>query len=184
MKILGGEFKTRNIFVPKGIRPVSLRVKKSCFDILKDELEGKRVLDLFAGSGSLGIEAISRGASEATFTDSSPKCIVAIKKNLSSFAINDKSRTYIRNYLQAIKGFAAKKEQFDIIFLDPPYYKGMLRKALQALEEYDIVAPSGYLVAFCYRKDEILEQSEKFTIIVDKKYGQTIVLIYKKEALS
>ena len=184
MKILGGEFKARNITVPQGVRPVSLRVKKSCFDILKGELEQKRVLDLFAGSGSLGIEAISRGARQAVFTDSSPKSIAVIRKNLSSFAINDKSKTYVKKALAAIKGFAAKNEQFDIIFLDPPYYKGMLRKALQALEEYDIVAPSGYLVCFCYRKDEILEQSDKFTVVVEKKYGQTIILIYKKEALS
>jgi 16S rRNA (guanine966-N2)-methyltransferase len=180
MKILGGEFKSRNITVPREVRPVSLRVKKACFDILRGELEGKKVLDLFAGSGSLGLEAISRGANEAVFIDSNPRCIAVVRKNISSFAIDHKSRTYVKNALQAIKSFSVRKEQFDIIFLDPPYYRGEIRKTLQALEEYDIVANSGYVVAFCYWKDEALEQSEKFTIIVDKKYGQTIILIYKK----
>jgi len=180
MKILEGEFKARNIVVPRGVRPVSLRVKKACFDILRGELEAKTILDLFAGSGSLGIEAISQGAAQATFVDFNPKCIAAVRRNISTFAIQSKSRSYIKKGLAAIKYFFAYKEKFDIIFLDPPYYKGLLRKTLQALEEYDILTPSGYVVAFCYHKDEILEQSEKFTIVVNKKYGQTIILIYKK----
>ncbi len=180
MKILGGEFRSRNIIVPQGIRPVSLRVKKACFDILKGELEGKRVLDIFAGSGSLGLEAISRGAKDAVFIDSNPKCITAVRKNISSFAIDYKSRSYVKNSLQAIKNFSADSEKFDIIFVDPPYYRGEVRKTLQALQDYDILANSGYVIAFCYWKDEALEHSEKLTLIVNKKYGQTIILIYKK----
>jgi len=84
MKILGGKLRGRNIIVPSGIRPVSLRVKKSCFDILRGEIRGKRILDLFGGSGSLGIEALSQGAKEAIFLDSDRRCVAAIRKNLVS----------------------------------------------------------------------------------------------------
>jgi len=179
MKILAGELKKRNIVVPRGIRPVSLRVKKSCFDILADEIRGKRVLDLFAGSGSLGIEALSRGAEKAVFLDSNQRSILAIKKNIYSLKIAKKAQVYLRESLAGIKKLAANNVIFDVIFVDPPYYKGLLIKALQALEEYDILATSGYIVAFCYSKDKYLIESNKFEVIFQKNYGQTALLIYK-----
>lgn len=180
MKILGGDFRSRDIIVPEGIRPVSLRVKKSCFDILRGEIEGKKVLDLFAGSGSLGIEAVSRGAERCVCVDYGKNCVAAIKKNFCSLDIKIQVRIYLKDVIAAIKYLFGHKEKFDIIFVDPPYYKGMLIKALQALEEYDILAFSGYIVAFCYVKDEFVKESSKFSLIMDRKYGQTQVLIYRK----
>ena len=180
MKIAAGKFKGRNITAPLGIRPLSIRVKESCFNILKGEVEGKRVLDLFAGSGSLGIEAISQGAKEAHFVEIKKKCLKVIEKNLKSFTIVSEARTYQKDALSAIKDFSCYKEQFDLIFLDPPYNEGLLIKALQLLEEYAILAPSGYLVALCCQKDEFLEESSKFSLIVNRRYGQTRLLIYRK----
>ena len=179
MRILAGELKARNITVPLGIRPVSLRVKKSCFDVLADEIRAKSVLDLFSGSGSLGIEALSRGAKKVVFMDSNQSCILAIKENIHGLRIADRAQVYFRESLAGIKKFAANNVIFDLIFLDPPYYKGLLIKTLQALEEYDILATSGYLVAFCYSKDKYLTKSNKFEIIFQRKYGQTVLLIYK-----
>ena len=180
MRILGGKFKGRNIAVPPNIRPVSLRVKKSCFDILKDEVSEKRVLDLFAGSGSLGIEALSRGAGEAVFVDSNSKCVAAIRKNLSSLGVSFQEKVFLKDSASGIKDFFTYRENFDLVFLDPPYYQSLLTKTLQLLEVYDIVTPSGYIIAFCYTKDDFVQTGERFSLIVNKKYGQTLLLIYRK----
>jgi 16S rRNA (guanine(966)-N(2))-methyltransferase RsmD len=181
MKILGGKFKGRNLLVPSGIRPVSLRVRKSCFDILRGEVEGRRALDLFAGSGSLGIEALSQGASEALFVDSSQASVAAVRKNLTTLKIDPREKVLLKDSASAIKDFHAYRVSFSLIFLDPPYYKGLLTKALQLLEEYDIVSPSGYIVAFCYVKNDFIQARKGFSLIVQRKYGQTLLLIYRKD---
>jgi len=184
MKILKGELKGRNLLVPKGVRPVSVRVKKSCFDILGQELENSRVLDLFAGSGALGIEAISLGAGSVEFNDSNRGCISVIKKNIAALRVESKAEVGQKDAFSAVKDFATYKRQFDLIFLDPPYHKGMLIKALQLLEGYDILAPCGYLIALCYSKDEFIEDSSKLALIVNRKCGQTRLLIYRNDEKS
>jgi len=181
MRILGGKFKRRNIIVPSGIRPVSLRVKKSCFDILKGEIQDKRVLDLFGGSGSLGIEALSQGAKEAIFLDSDRRCVAVIRKNLTSLGLSPQQKVILKDSASGIKDFSTYKERFDIIFLDPPYHSGLLTKTLQLLEEYDIVSPSGYIVIFCYTKDDFVQARRGFSLIIEKKYGQTLFLIYRRD---
>ena len=180
MKIFGGKFKGRNIIVPSGIRPVSLRVKKSCFDILREEIQGKRILDLFGGSGSLGIEALSQGAKEAIFLDSDRHCVAIIRKNLTLLGLSPQQKVILKDSASGIKDFFTYREKFDIIFLDPPYHGGLLTKALQLLDEYDIVAPSGYIVTFCYAKDDFVQTGRRFSLIVEKKYGQTLVKIYRR----
>ncbi len=180
MKIFGGTLRGKNIIVPEGIRPVSLRVKKSCFDILRGEFDGSVILDLFAGSGSLGIEALSQGASRAIFIDADKKSVKAVNRNIAELGLEDKGKVHRKDGIEAIKDFSVYREKFNIIFLDPPYYKGMATKSLQALKEYDILTPSGYIVVFCYRNDDFLDSSEEFSLIVQRKYGQTFLLIYVK----
>ena len=180
MKIFGGKFKGKDIVVPIDVRPVSLRVKKSCFDILRGEVEAKRVLDLFGGSGSLGIEALSQGAKDAIFLDSSRRCVSAIRKNLAFLGLDSKEKVILKDSLSAIKDFFIYRESFDIIFIDPPYHSGLLTKSLQLLEEYDIVSPSGYVVVFCSTKDDFVQASKGFSLIVERKYGQTLFLIYRR----
>ena len=155
-------------------------MKKSCFDILRGEFPGKRVLDLFAGSGSLGIEALSQGAQEALFVDSNPRCVAAIRDNLSGLGLVFREKVFLKDSASGIKDFCTYKESFDLIFLDPPYHRELLTKTLQLLEQYDIVTPSGYVAAFCYAKDDFAQTGEKFSLIVNKKYGQTLFLIYRK----
>ncbi|MCM8831769.1 MAG: 16S rRNA (guanine(966)-N(2))-methyltransferase RsmD [Candidatus Omnitrophica bacterium] len=179
MKVISGFFKGRNLFCPKGIRPSTFTVKKACFDILKDEIVDKNILDLFAGSGSLGIEALSLGAKSAVFVDINKRCVEAIKKNLSLLKITNKTMLYQKDAIKAIKDFFKKGILFDIVFLDPPYYKGVLRKVLQNLEVCDIVTPFGYLVCFCYVKDDVKKVIMNFSLILEKNYGQTLLLIYK-----
>lgn len=181
MKVLSGKLRGRKIVAAKDTRPVSERIRKSCFDILGPEVKGRRVLDLFAGSGSLGIEALSRGASQVVFIDSNLAALAATKKNLVSLGLEAQTQAYLKDAFLAIRDFWAKKASFDLIFLDPPYYKQMLTKSLQQLSEYDIVSPSGYIVAFCYEKDDFVTEISDFSLRVKKKYGQTLLLIYAKD---
>ncbi|MEM7816402.1 MAG: 16S rRNA (guanine(966)-N(2))-methyltransferase RsmD [Candidatus Aenigmatarchaeota archaeon] len=180
MKVLKGEFSRTNLVVPSNTRPVSLLVKKACFDILREDIEGKKVLDLFAGSGALGIEALSRKAEEASFVDIKKSAISAIKKNLSFCKASLRAKIYFKDAFRAIKDFFIKKESFDLIFVDPPYHKGFLRKALQVLDEYDILSPSGYIIGFCDHKEN-LPKLIYLNLIFKKKYGQSLLLIYCKE---
>jgi len=184
MKIFGGTFKGKNIIVPKSVRPVSLRVKKSCFDILREEFKERAILDLFAGSGSLGLEALSHGSSNVVFVDADKASVKIINRNIIDLGLTDRSRVNLKDAVAAIGDFAVYREKFDIIFLDPPYYQGTVTKALQALREYDILTPSGYIVAFCYRDDDFLDSGEQFSLIVKRRYGQTFLLIYAKHEKS
>jgi 16S rRNA (guanine(966)-N(2))-methyltransferase RsmD len=181
MKILSGSLKGRNIICPAAIRPVSLMVRKACFDILGSEIKGSHILDLFAGSGSLGLEALSRGAGRVIFVDNNSDCITVIEKNIISLDLSQKAQFYLKDALRMVEDAFLVKKRFNFIFLDPPYHLGLARKALQTLEEYDILTPSGYILVFCYLKDVFVEKSNHFELISQRKYGQTLLLIYRKE---
>lgn len=180
MQVIRGKFKRKVLSVPDGIRPTSLRLKKSIFDILGDEVVGLSVLDLFAGSGSLGIEALSCGAKEAVFIDNQKQCIDRISSNIKLLNIEGKACGYIKDVTRSIEGFLRLNERFSLIFIDPPYYAGVAKKTLQALSEYDILSPSGYIVALCSNKEEIADKYRLFSLVVSKKYGQSRLLIYRK----
>ena len=180
MKVIKGVFKNRSLSVPSNVRAVLLRVKKSLFDVMRDEIEDKTVLDLFSGSGSLGIEALSLGAEKVVFVDINSACLKTVQKNLSSLKLLPKTEMILKDAFKAIKDFSLKKEIFDIIFLDLPYYKGIVRKTLQALNEYDILSPRGLIAITCYYKDSLEIAYKNFSQIFFKNYGQTRVLIYRK----
>ncbi|MCD6584062.1 MAG: 16S rRNA (guanine(966)-N(2))-methyltransferase RsmD [Candidatus Omnitrophica bacterium] len=180
MKVIRGIFKNRYLTVPKGIRAVSLRVKKSLFDLIREEVAEAKVLDLFSGSGSLGIEALSLGASEVVFVDIKKSSIDTIYKNLATLKASPKATLVLKDAFKAIKDFYAQEEKFDIIFLDPPYYKDLSTKSLQTLDEYDILASHGLVITVCYYKDNIDREFRSFSKVLSKKYGQTLLLIYKK----
>jgi len=184
MKILKGSLRNKSILLPASIRATSSRVKKSLFDVLGDELEGARVLDLFAGSGALGIEALSQGADQAVFVDFKPASLTTIKKNLASLKLTGRTEVILKDATKAIKDFKAKSVYFDVVFLDPPYYKGILRKTLQTLDDYDIVNAFGYIVCLGYYKDEVLREGKHFSLIFANRYGQTLLLIYRYNAES
>jgi 16S rRNA (guanine966-N2)-methyltransferase len=181
MKVIKGILKNRSLLIPPHIRPLSLRVKKSLFDIMRDQIEGSTILDLFSGSGSMGIEAISLGAESVTFVDIKKACVTTIQKNLSALKVLPKGRLVLKDAFQAIRNFAARGEKFDIIFSDPPYYKGFTIKILQTLDEYDIVSPHGYIILTCYDKDETGDSFSRFSKISSKHYGQTVIVTYQKK---
>ncbi|MCF7870520.1 MAG: 16S rRNA (guanine(966)-N(2))-methyltransferase RsmD [Candidatus Omnitrophica bacterium] len=181
MQVLAGKLKGRKIEAPLGIRPVSQRLKKSCFDIITELVEAKTVLDLYAGSGALGIEALSQGAAQAVFVDKSKRSLKAVSNNLTGLKLKGQAKVYCKKSPLAVKYFYRKGSFFDIIFLDPPYSQGLLTKSLQLLESYDILARPGYLIGFCSKKDNYNKEYSKFFLILDRGYGQSRLLIYRKK---
>ncbi|MBN2483404.1 MAG: 16S rRNA (guanine(966)-N(2))-methyltransferase RsmD [Candidatus Omnitrophica bacterium] len=179
MKILKGEFKNRSIIVPGKTRPVALRVKRSLFDILQDVIPESHVLDLFAGSGALGIESVSQGAHHAVFVDSGLSPVKTIRQNVNSLKIAHKTKVICKDALAVVKRFHERGDHFDIIYADPPYYQGLTRKTLHTLEAYDILTPRGFVVVTCFYKDIFDSQFTHFQEISRRSYGQTVIIVYQ-----
>ncbi|MFC1509588.1 16S rRNA (guanine(966)-N(2))-methyltransferase RsmD [Candidatus Omnitrophota bacterium] len=182
MKIISGRFKSRILCMPKDIRPTSDKVRGAVFEILKDRMEGARFLDLYCGSGAIGVEAFSRGASKVSFVDNDFKCIKALKKNLASLDILDLSSIdiYKKNVLKALREFETKSMSFDVIFLDPPYYKDIAKNTLIGLTECDILARNAIIVAEAYKKEALPDEIGLLRKIRTRKYGDTKLEFYCK----
>ena len=135
------------------------------------------VLDLFAGSGSLGIEALSWGAERAVFVDIKKSSLDAVRKNLASLGQVNFGEVYLKDSLSAVKDFHWQKRRFGLIFLDPPYYKGLITKSLKILEAYDIVEPSGFVVSLGWRKESA--ENKGFLCVFERQYGGRLVRVLK-----
>lgn len=182
MRIIGGEYKSRTILMPKGvdIRPTQDKVREAVFNILGD-VSGKRVLELFAGSGAFGIEAISRGARDVTFVDNNFKCSQTIKSNLESLGVNESKYDIIRaNALGMLPRLAKQEEKFDIVFLDPPYYKTIAKNCLINIDAYDILSPVGLIIIEHFKKDALDAELERLVFVDQRRYGDTVISIYRK----
>ncbi len=184
MRIIAGRFKSRLIHSPKGVdlRPTADRVKESLFGILGGFIIDKDALDLFSGTGNLGIEALSRGARSCVFVDSHRPCIAVIKQNLQSLGIQEGVEVKFKDAFKYIGEANAKGIMFDTIFLDPPYYKDLIKKSLLSLDNYNIIKALGIVVAEHYKRDDLPDPGElnKLALFRQEKYGGTILSFYKK----
>lgn len=178
MRILAGKYKGKFIIMPKGIRPTQNKVRKALFDILGD-IEGLSFLEFYAGSASIGFEAVSRGVKELVLVESSFDCQSAIKKNIAGLDLKI-CDLYCREAEKAIEILYKNKKRFDIIFLDPPYYKDEAKKTLQSIGAYDIVAPNGFVVVQHYKKDILPQTTAGLTVFKRSRYGDTLLSFYKK----
>ncbi|MBD3184837.1 16S rRNA (guanine(966)-N(2))-methyltransferase RsmD [Candidatus Poribacteria bacterium] len=186
MRIIAGEYKGRRISSVKGadIRYTADRVKKSLFSILRDKVIDARFLDIFAGSGNVGIESISRGASEVTFVDANPVCIKAISQNLAKISLSPNSPgiTLLKmNMSKATAFFNKQNKQFDIIFLDPPYRKGLVKESLNHIFKNNILADNGLLIAEHDVKEDVLESEGNLTLIRQNSYGTKLLSFYSQK---
>ncbi len=183
MRIIAGKFKGRALITmkDKSIRPTTDRVKESIFNLLQGVVEDARVLDLFAGSGALGIEALSRGACSVTFADRSNDSIDTINTNLKK--VSGKINVIRKDFLSTIDYLSARKEKFDLIFLDPPYKQGLDKIAIEKLDEAGILAEDGIIVVERSREDEPLKLSNGFRSLTTRDYGSvTVTLVQKASA--
>ena len=179
LRIISGEHKGRILssLQKTEVRPRSDNVKGSIFNVLKDEVEGKSVLDLFAGSGNLGIEALSRGAKFVTFVDSSPHSIKVIKENVESLKLGTRSKMVGKDCLEALPKLGGK---FGIIFADPPYLRGFAQKVIDLTVESDILEKNGILVLEHHRKETLEHPEERLLYIKAKRFGDTMVSFFLK----
>jgi len=181
MKIIAGEYKGRIIEMPCGIRPTSDKVRKSLFEILKNRIKGAIFLDLYCGSGAIGIEALSRGAEKAVFVDNSRNCIFVLKRNLDKTGILQSSYDIYNK--DCINGTGMLQKPgcfFDIVFIDPPYNTGLAKNTLIELSGYDILTPNALIVAEVFKKEGLPEELGNFKKIRSSKYGDTLLEFFKK----
>lgn len=180
MRVISGKLKGRVLkgFDIEGTRPTMDRVKESVFASIQDYLDGAVVLDLFAGSGNLGIEAISNGANKAYFVDCNKVCIRTINDNIRNFNIEKNCVVLEKDYKKAIEWIGEKGIKFDIIFIDPPYKYSIKNELLNLILDYEILNNNG-IVVFEYQNDEELSFDGEFELLKNKKYGDKYVSIYK-----
>jgi 16S rRNA (guanine(966)-N(2))-methyltransferase RsmD len=183
MRIISGKYRSRRILMPSGIRPTKDKVREAVFNVLAGRIRDSLVLDMFAGSGAFGIEALSRGAASALFVDKSDECIKTIEKNLDilQIPIGQDAEVVKKDSFQAIKALHKEARKFDIIFLDPPYYRNMATKCLNNISIYDILAPSGFVIAEHFRKDVVPEEAQSLMMTRRLDYSDVAISIYKKK---
>lgn len=177
MRVITGTARGRRLITLAGdtVRPTSSRVKEALFSILQFELEGRRVLDLFAGSGQLGIEALSRGAKQAVFVDQSAKSLAVVKENLQKCGFTDRVELHQKPAEQFIR--TAQPHSFDMIFLDPPYRMDILAHILPDL--VSLLRPEGIIVAEHEKSCKIPEKIFNLWLQKEYFYGKIVVSVMK-----
>ena len=180
MRVVAGKARGTVLKTPDGIatRPTADRVKEALFSIIQFELPTAKVLDLFGGSGQLGIEALSRGASNAVFVDSREEACRLIRENLKRTNLAGQAKVVRSDYLAYLRQC---KEMFDIIILDPPYAEVFLENALKMITEIDILETGGIIVAERPVGKELPSEVSGFVRSKDYKYGNTLLTLYRKQ---
>ena len=179
MRVISGKARGVVLKTPDGMktRPTADRVKEALFSIIQFDIPGGKVLDLFGGTGQLGIEAISRGAQSAVFVDASEDACRLIKENLRRAKMEGEGRVVRADYMHYL---CTCNETFDFIFLDPPYAEVFLENAIKKISEIDILKSGGIIVAERPVGKALLLEIEGFTQSKDYKYGNTILTLYRK----
>ena len=180
MRVITGKARGITLKTPEGMqtRPTTDRVKEAMFSIIQFEVPGARVLDLFGGSGQLGIEALSRGAKSAVFVDATENACKLIRENLKRTKLEQEGRVVRSDYLDYLKRC---RETFDIILLDPPYAEVFLENALKYIVEIDILQSGGIIVAERPLGKDLPWDFEGYVRSRDYKYGNTLLTIYRKD---
>ena len=178
MRVISGKYKGLNLdgFNIIGTRPTMDRVKESMFAMIQGNLKNSICLDLFAGSGSLGIEALSNGAKFCYFVDNNEEIYKILKNNLSKLKDNN-YQLFFKNYKQALKLFKEQNIKFDLIILDPPYKLNLINDILVYIYENNLLSDNGIIMCE-YETEEV--KNDNFVLLKHKKYGSKFVSIYNK----
>jgi 16S rRNA (guanine(966)-N(2))-methyltransferase RsmD len=180
MRVITGLAKGQRLKAPKGLktRPTTDRVKESLFNILADIPQRAKVLDLFAGSGGLGIEALSRGAEYAVFVDKSSASCQVIKDNLQSTGLQEKAAILRNDVLEVLEQLKRQGHIFTLIFCDPPYMTGLAEATLQRVNKLKVVTYGAIFVAEHSRREEMANHIGGFTLVRREQYGDTVMSFY------
>lgn len=185
MRIIGGKHRGTKLYTLEGIdtRPTLDRVKEPLFSIIQQEVPGAVVLDLFAGSGALGLEAVSRGAKEAILCDQSVKAIHIIEQNVDKLQEKSNVRLLQKDYKKALEILKQEKRKFDIVFLDPPYRTDFASKAAKKIVQDELLNQEGIIIVETDCKDAVKAQINELgclEIYDERKYGRANLIFMKQ----
>lgn len=182
LRIISGEKRGRLLKTPEGCstRPTSDRVKESLFNILQGRMAAARVLDLFAGSGSLGLEALSRGARQAVFVEKDPKAAAILRSNCDALGYGDKSEILVKDAAAALALLAGRHASFDVILMDPPYDRCLEAPILEAVSAQGILDPQGIFVLEHLTWDPMPEAVASLSRRDCRRYGNTSISFYQR----
>lgn len=180
MRVITGSARGRKLKTPEtyDIRPTTDNVKEAVFNIIQFDIEGRRVLDLFAGTGQLGIEALSRGAVSAVFVDRDREAVKIVKDNLRTCGLDAAVRQ------EDALGFLRRGERFDVIFVDPPYDAGLYEPVLETIKSVDNLSEGGIIICEARRERTLPEMTAPYQKRKEYCYGKVKIAIYTKESLS
>ena len=181
MRVITGIARGRRLKEPQGLetRPTTDRVKEGLFNVLQFDIEGRKVLDLFAGTGQLGIECLSRGAASAVFVDRRPDAAALTRENLKLCDLTDRSRVVAGDSMEFLK---AAREKYDLIFLDPPYASDLLKKAMETIPAIDIVTENGIIVCENGSTTGWPEVEPPYRLQKEYRYGKVRTALYRRLA--
>jgi len=179
MRVITGTARGRKMKTLEGLdtRPTTDRIKESIFNIVQFDVEGRRVLDLFAGSGQMAIEAVSRGAASAVAIDSASAAISVIRENVKACDFTEQIKVVQADFKSFLK---SNPGQFDLIFLDPPYRNEMINEALELIRQIDILSEGGIIVCETERDKRLVDVSEPYEKGREYLYGKSKITIYRK----
>jgi 16S rRNA (guanine(966)-N(2))-methyltransferase RsmD len=180
MRVITGKARGVVLKTPEGMqtRPTTDRVKEALFSIIQFDIPGCKVLDLFGGTGQLGIEALSRGAKSAVFVDASDAACKLIRENLKRTKLENDAKVVRSDYMEYLRRC---RETFDVIFLDPPYAEVFLENSLNCITEIDILQTNGIIVTERPLEKELSWDIPGYTRSKDYKYGNTLITLYRKD---
>lgn len=180
MRVITGKYRGRTIQGPKhkGLRPTADRVKEALFNIIGARIDGAVVLDLFAGTGGVGIEALSRGAHAVVFSDVNPQSIKLLRQNLAFLDPEDNVRVLQLRAEKTLELMAEEKQQFDLIFVDPPYEAGLFEKTVQSIKALDLLKPDGILVIEHPDKMRDFLEEVPFVLLSSRSYGDIALTFF------
>jgi 16S rRNA (guanine966-N2)-methyltransferase len=180
MRIIGGEVKGRRLLCPKGgaVRPTADKVREALFDILGEKIAEAEFLDLYAGTGGVGIEALSRGATAVTLVEQNPQAVRFINTNLSHCGFAERAELIASSANKAIPRLAAGGKRFDIVFADPPYKGASIQESLRVLVDYDILKTNSLVIVEHDFRYSPAPQMGKLALYRKYRYGHTILSFY------
>lgn len=185
MRVIAGIFRSRKLKTLEGLdtRPTADRIREALFNILGVRIEQAMVLDLFAGSGALGLEAVSRGARFAVLNDISPRCVEVVQDNVEALRVQEETGVMCLDAFSAIRELAGAQMSFDVIFVDPPYDSGLYAPIITAVRDSGILALNGMIVCE-HRKGSTFEVPYDYRIYDRRVYGKTTLSFVIEEIVS